>query len=182
MVLSFGCSVGDEVFSLDQYFKNSIIIGVDISDEMIDIAKERAKIYRSKNNNQLYFYLTKDLDKNDIKGFDVIFVMSVLCKWWKGGEEDENTENIINISNIFPYDAYLKALSQIDTFLNKKGYLVIYNANYSFEDSVFYNKYVKIKQLGLYDGAQIDYGFVKRYKPNGSIDERTDFGTIFIKK
>lgn len=171
MVLSFGCSVGDEVFSLDSYFKNSTIVGVDISDEMIEIASGRLKTYKSKNNNKICFYNSQNLENSDQK-FDVIFVMGVLCKWGI----TNSTENKTNISKIFPYDNYFKAIMQINSLLNKNGYLVIYNANYSFENTIFYKLYRKLNT------PNFNSGYVHRYNNDGSRDMCEDHGTIFIKE
>ena len=69
-ILSFGCSTGQEAYTVRNYFPNAKIVGVDVSAEVIPIARE------------LYgeiadFYVADDLPLD--RQFDVVFAMSVLC-------------------------------------------------------------------------------------------------------
>jgi chemotaxis methyl-accepting protein methylase len=70
-ILSFGCSSGEECFTLKEYFKGSNIYGVDTNSDALNKAL--------KNNNEKSISFSKSLD--EVPMVDCIFAMSVFCKW-----------------------------------------------------------------------------------------------------
>jgi len=86
-ILSFGCSTGEECFSLREYFPAARIIGTDIN-------KSNLKICNNKNfdkNIKFIYSNSENLLKEN--PYDLIFCMSVLCRW-------PDTKNIDDISSI----------------------------------------------------------------------------------
>ena len=148
-ILSFGCSEGHEPLTLKLiYFKHSVITGLDLNKETI-INNKNNKIL-----NEIKFYdNSTDLIKNDtIYGknkYDLIFALSVLCKW------PENKNN-----KIFTFDEFTKALYFLDSILNVGGCLCMYNTKFFFEDTVLFNKYQAILTTST------DTGFIKKYDKN----------------
>lgn len=89
-ILSFGCSSGEECFTLkEKYFPLSRIIGVDLNKEKLSMAKSK-NVY-----NDVFFFDSIE----QVSGLvDIIFAMSVLCKW-------PNTENL-TYNNCFSFDDF----------------------------------------------------------------------------
>lgn len=142
-VLSFGCSTGEEMRTFkDIYFKNSDIYGVDISDNCINICRNEF------GNDKVMHY---DEFVSDEKKYDVIFAMSVLCKW-------EDTEFTDDSALIYPFESFNNALNILDSKLNEGGLLVIYNSNYLFFESSVYKKYLPLSSYEINDS-----GFVHKF-------------------
>ena len=130
-ILSFGCSTGEEIRTLNEkYFPNCVIHGIDIDK---DIIADNVK----KNSNPLISYFAKyeDLHKN----YDVIFCMSVLCRWPNNQEEYE-------------FDAFEDTLYELDRRLNVGGHLVIYNAQFLFEETVLAHRYIPLRTNDVFSG------------------------------
>ena len=70
-ILSFGSSSGEELVTLAMFFGNSEIFGVELDEDSIKTAKKN----------------TKNVERINISNnipdekFDIIFCMSVLCRW-----------------------------------------------------------------------------------------------------
>ena len=138
-ILSFGCSTGIECNTLQEiYFSNTKIIGLDISKNTIIENKKKNKY-----SNIEYFYNTEEIQKSDL-----IFAMSVLCKWPESEGE-------------YMFETFAETLNVIDQLLNIDGYLCIYNSKYLFtETQLFKDKYEIIET------KYKETGFVYKYHSN----------------
>ncbi len=153
-ILSFGCSTGEECWSLTHYFPYSKITGVDIDKDVLFKAELR--------NHHINIEYTTEL-----KGkYDIIFCMSVLCKW-------EDTKDNIDISSIYHFKQFEEQIIELDKHLSKGGLLVIYNANFRLKDTLIYEKYKSYKK--------IQSGFVTKFRSDNKVLGIDDFETIFIK-
>jgi hypothetical protein len=159
-ILSFGCSDGREVLSLHNlYFKNSNIDGVDISKDMILKCKE------SYVNEKLNFYTS---DEFLPKKYDLIFCMSVLCRW-------SQTKNVEDCGDIYPFDQFESQLVMLNELLNVGGLIVIYNSNFLFTDTKLSLNYTPLE-------TEVDEsGFVKKFDKNNKHIDINYPHTIFIK-
>jgi chemotaxis methyl-accepting protein methylase len=72
-ILSFGCSVGLECFSLREYFKTTTIIGYDINQKNITVAK-------ANNIDPLILFFSDWTDVCKKEYYDAVFAMTVLCR------------------------------------------------------------------------------------------------------
>ncbi len=126
-ILSYGCSIGHECNAVSNFFPQSEIWGYDINPLPIRIAK-----MENTNPNIIYSSNLNDLLNN--KPFDIIFTLSVLCKW-------PEAESIDDISLLFPFERFDSIVDMLDRLLKPAGLLVIYNANYRFEDSNAFRGY-----------------------------------------
>lgn len=161
-VLSFGCSTGEEMRTFkDIYFKNSDIYGVDISDNCINICRNEFGNDKVMHYNEFV---------SDEKKYDVIFAMSVLCKW-------EDTEFTDDSSLIYPFESFNNALNILDSKLNEGGLLVIYNANYSFFESSVYEKYLPLPSYEISES-----GFVHKFNSKNKKVKFNYSDVIFKKK
>ena len=136
-ILSFGCSTGIECNTLHQlYFPNSKIIGLDICEEIISKNKE-TNIYR----NIEYFSNVKQITKK----CNLIFAMSVLCRW----PETEGE---------YTFKTFTDTLNIIDELLENNGYLCIYNSKYIFTESELFKQKYEIVST-----KHNETGFVHKY-------------------
>ena len=150
-ILSFGCSTGDEVRTLnDKYFCGCKIDGLDLN---LKIIEEQCKL--NINPNVCYYSDISDVIKDS---YDIIFCMSVLCRW------PDNSDQ-------YTFQLFEETLSTIDQYLNNTGLLVIYNSKYLFTDTLLSQKYKAIETTYKYSG------FVTKYtKDNKVVNDYPYFG------
>ncbi len=148
-VLSFGCSTGEECYSLSSYFSDADIFGCDINPSVLSIAKHRQQI-----GNITFFNSSPEMLRKH-GPFDVVFCMSSLCLYPEANRPEGEAGK-------FPFSAFEDLVSGIDSALAPGGLLVIYNSNYS------------LRMSGLaanYDAVQVDTvvenGFVNKLHPSG---------------
>lgn len=122
-ILSFGCSTGDECFTLRTYFADSFIVGADINKVSLSIAESQ----RSDKN--IKFVASTASNLAELGPFDAIFAMSVLCRW-------PETKFLRDSSAIYPFDKFSKTIALLDSCLSPEGLFVIVNANYRFNDAI----------------------------------------------
>lgn len=152
-IMSFGCSYGYEIYTLAQkYFHDSEFHGVDINN---DVLCQAYFLNIRHNTTETFFHLGLNSPSLDGHAFDCIFAMSVLCKW-------PETRDKLNISDIFSFNTFNDILFELDKKLKIGGYIVIYNANYIFEESNIYYKYTPI------ECQNFDSGFVQKYDCDGN--------------
>ncbi len=155
-ILSFGCSTGEECWTLaNDYFPDSKITGIDIDKNILYKAELQ-------NHHKNITYTDKLTGK-----YDLIFCMSVLCRW-------EDTKDKADCSSIYHFKQFEEQLMKLDSHLNKGGLLVIYNANFRLKDTVIYYKYKPYKK--------IQSGFVTKFDENNQVIGTNYFETIFIKQ
>lgn len=141
-ILSFGCSSGEECFSLQKYFPQSNIFGVDINNEALELAKSNNK-----------FELVKFFNSIDVvPNVDIIFTMSVFCRWPETSDLEHN--------NIYHFNDFNEEILSLDKKINNNGLFVIYNSNYYFSETSVSEKYSYI-DVSLRDE------FVRKFDKNG---------------
>ncbi|GIV36633.1 MAG: hypothetical protein KatS3mg032_1012 [Cyclobacteriaceae bacterium] len=121
-ILSFGCSTGEECFSLAGYFPEASILGVDIN---------RFNLFRARLRNtypriQFAYSAPEIIAKH--APYDLIFCLSVLCRW-------EDTKDVTNCASIYPFQKFEQTVTELAGWLKPGGLLVIYNSNFRFEDT-----------------------------------------------
>jgi SAM-dependent methyltransferase len=161
-LLSFGCSLGLECFSLRKYFDTATIIGYDINNKNIIKANEYNK------DSKILFY--SDWNKVNRETYDVVFAMSVLCRW-------PGTQAVKNCSKIYSFTQFNDQVEQLDALLREGGVLIIYNANFRFTDTLISKKYNAIKIPGYTDSGpvskfSIDNQYLKDQRYEYSIFEK----------
>jgi hypothetical protein len=163
-ILSFGCSVGNECFSLRNYFNNANIVGYDINENNINIANN-ANI-----DDKIKFFPVWD-KVSFTEFYDIVFAMSVLCRW-------PQTQGKKNCKKIYCFEEFKNQIIKLDRIIKKDGLLIVYNSNFRFTDTDISKKYdlIMIPDYG-------DSGFVEKFDTNNNYleDQKYDF-TIFRKK
>jgi hypothetical protein len=160
-VLSFGCSTGEEIETLQKYFPKSEIFGVDINSDCVATCKAKF--------GDEYISNYHDFTINT-KKYDVIFAMSVLCKW-------EDSQFINDCSELYPFVHFDKEIRNLDKKLNDDGLLVIYNSNFCFFESYLYDNYIPI-----HSDTILDSGFVHKFSSNNKKIDINYRDVIFLKK
>ena len=128
-ILSFGCSTGEECFTMKSYFPDSkIVIGVDINKGNLRRAASRS----TGSDIQFLFSTPKTIAANGQYG--LIFCLSVLCRW-------EDTKDLANCENVYPFKKFTETVGFLAGQLLTGGLLIIYNSNFRFEDTPFFQAF-----------------------------------------
>jgi hypothetical protein len=128
-LLSFGCSTGEECFSLRNYLPNAKITGVDINPNSILTAKKNSLV-----DGNMEFVCLSPNALHQLGQFDVILALSVLCK-------NPEAQELNDISSIYPFNRYNSIVTLLDSQLNKNGYLIIRSSNFRLKDSSVFSNY-----------------------------------------
>lgn len=132
-ILSYGCSTGEEVFSLREYFPDAFIVGVDINKRNIKNA-----ISKNEDHKIIFSYdIEKTLAENGF--FDIIFALAVLQR------TENRDEKTLRSTHIYPFEKFNAKLLELDKCLKLNGIFVIDYSDYRFEDSDISVKYKAIR-------------------------------------
>lgn len=125
-LLSFGCSTGEEVFTLRRYFPQAKIVGIDINPRSIAVCQSKLLKSRDKN---IQFKQASSTDLESTASYDAIFCMSVLRHGKLGASAPESCEHIIRFSD------FEKMVTDLCRCLKPGGYLVLLGSNFRFCDT-----------------------------------------------
>ena len=128
-LLSFGCSTGEEIFSLREYFPHAELIGVDINHRNIRVARASRKKDASMN------FCTEIPAQGQ---YDAIFCMAVLQR------TENRLPNTTDSSQIYPFHRFDAQVAMLDAQLNVGVLFVMDHADYRFEDTRIAAKYQPI--------------------------------------
>ncbi|MEQ9415351.1 MAG: class I SAM-dependent methyltransferase [Cyclobacteriaceae bacterium] len=159
-ILSFGCSTGEECFSLRNYFKEALIIGVDINNRNLQKANRK----NVDSNIKFLFSSTENIEKEG--KYNLIFCLSVLCRW-------EDTKYLTNCEKIYPFQKFEDSIKELSSQLLDGGLLIIYNSNFRFEDTNVFNDFEIVNTPTVKDS-----GFVNKFDTNNNL--LTDVHTTCI--
>lgn len=162
-VLSFGCSTGEECFTLKKYFPNARIIGVDINAANLRKAKSR------NTDPAIEFLLSTPANISSKGKYDAIFCMSVLCRW-------EDTKDLGNCEKIYPFRKFEDTISMLCNNLMAGGLIVIYNSNFRFEETEASENFETVVTPGIGDS-----GFVHKFDRNNNRVHDHHVASIFRK-
>lgn len=131
-ILSFGCSTGEEVKTLNDYMPHATIIGVDINEWCINQCR--------KNNTSPFHFFYSRISKEfeNLQDLDAIFCMAVF----------QRTENRVNKNNTkaigFSFEQFEREIILLDSKLKLKGLFIIDNADFNFMDTLVANRYTPL--------------------------------------
>jgi predicted TPR repeat methyltransferase len=146
-ILSFGCSTGEECFSLKKYFADAEIIGVDINKRNI-----RRAVRKNIFSDVRFLHSTGETIKKE-GGYNLIFCLSVLCRW-------EDTKDVANCEKLYPFKKFEEVVASLAESLLPNGLFIIYNSNFRFEDTLtFSNQGFEIVPTSTVN----DSGFVHKF-------------------
>ena len=164
-ILSYGCSTGEEVFTLRQYFPDAFIVGVDIN-------KQNIKRANSKNRDRRIIF-SDDIEKTLVENapFNIIFALAVFQR------SENRDEKTIDSSNIYPFEKFNTKITELDNYLNSSGLFVIDHTDYFFGDTNIASQYHVLK--GEHNITRDRYMF---HKNNKKLKNYVMHHRIFIKR
>jgi len=164
-ILSYGCSDGDECFTLRRYLPAARIVGADIRREKLKLASARNR------DPGIRFVSARRSTLSRNGPYEAIFAMSVLCRW-------PATEKRDDCSRVYPFRRFERAVTRLDALLREGGLLVIYNANFRFTDTTVSSRYEPLEVPGVDDS-----GFVHLFAPtNRKLADQTYPHAVFRKR
>lgn len=143
-ILSYGCSTGEEVESLRQYYPDAKIIGADINKNCLKICRTK------KMDEETKFVFSSQEELMNHGPYDAIFCMAVFQR-----EPHKVADlKLQNISRLYPFKKFEEQIIDLDKLLNVGGLLVIHFTQYVFEQTSIASRYeifgdVTQKKYGL---------------------------------
>ena len=125
-ILSFGCSVGDEVFSLRTRFPRATIVGIDISRGNISECQRRQRDF---SDDRMLFIRSGTADDQPESHYDAVLCLAVLR------HGDLTTSSSESCAHRITFQAFDKTVQGLARCLKVGGYLVIEHSNFRFCDS-----------------------------------------------
>jgi 2-polyprenyl-3-methyl-5-hydroxy-6-metoxy-1,4-benzoquinol methylase len=125
-VLSFGCSVGDEVFSLRKYFPKATLVGLDISRGNISECHRRC---RQDGDERMQFFRIGTVAHQPDECYDAILCMAV----FRHG--DLAVTRATSCAHRIAFEAFDATVKELTRCLKVGGYLVIEHSNFRLCDS-----------------------------------------------
>ena len=124
-LLSFGCSSGEEVFSLRSYFPNALIKGIDISKYNIALCYNRLEHVKD---DKTVFEVAGSTTSETSATYDAIFCMAVLRHSALRQHRGEYCDHLIRFAEVE------RLVADLARCLRPGGLLVIQHSNFRFSD------------------------------------------------
>lgn len=131
-ILSFGCSTGEEVVTLRQYFPKAEIVGAEINKHSLHVCRQRNM------DEKVHFVDSLPEEIQRFAPYDVIFCMAVLQRT-PGLIVDKQ---ITNLEKIYPFEKFESQVTELDGYLKESGLMVIHMSQYDFTDTSVAENYV----------------------------------------
>jgi hypothetical protein len=147
-ILSFGCSVGYECLDLVSEIPEAEVFGCDINSAVREKALERCRGKAT--------IVESSFDVlQALAPFDAVLALNVLCR-------HPETAGLDNVSREYPFHLFDAGLRFLDELLEPEGLLVIYNAQFFFEDSSVASRYCPMD-----DVQRRANGWIEKSLPSG---------------
>lgn len=139
-VLSFGCSTGEEVFSLRKHLPRTEIVGIDINRSSIAQAKRAWS--NAGADPRISFHAASSSASEPSQSFDAILAMTVFCS---GQLQLVQPESCAKVLSFAAFDAEIARFAER---LKPGGLLIVGNANFRVDDTSVANEFMLLKRLG----------------------------------
>jgi len=150
-ILSFGCSTGSELSTLRAYFPDALLHGCDVNPAALQDAAESLL-----QDEAVLFESTPDAIAQH-GPFDIIFAMSVLCRF-----PDSMAPGCTTLDPVFPHAAFQATVQTLADNLAPHGLLCLYNTSYDARALML------AAGFGIVDSPLIGgNGFVDRFGDDG---------------
>jgi SAM-dependent methyltransferase len=137
-ILSFGCSTGEEIFSLAQRFPTARLRGIDINGACI--AKARRALGAAPDP-RIDFVCAASAAKEPAQHYDAVLALSVL----RHGRLD--AEQPRDCAAILPFARFAGAVASLDACLRPGGVLMIWASHFRFLDTLVATDYTAIGEM-----------------------------------
>jgi SAM-dependent methyltransferase len=163
-ILSFGCSTGEEVFSLRRYFPSAQIKGVDINRR--NIRECRKRLARIGGDAGLSFEAAGSAVAEPPAYYDAIFAMAVF-RHGRLGDRPPRCDHLIKFGD------FERSVGELAASLKPGGLLILRHANFRFGDTVASVAFTPICGAASHpDAAQTPlYGPDDQLLPDGQRDD-----------
>jgi SAM-dependent methyltransferase len=125
-ILSFGCSRGEEVFSLRKYFPSATLKGIDINPRNIARCRARAQ---AENPTNMTFEIAATTAGEPTSSYDAIFCLAVLVNG------DLTTSGAQRCDPVLHFDRFERLVGDFARCLKPGGLLVLHTTNFRFCDT-----------------------------------------------
>jgi SAM-dependent methyltransferase len=125
-ILSFGCSRGEEPFTLRRYFPTAQIKGIDVDPRNIAACEARA---RAENAVGMTFVTAAGTEDEPTESFDAVFCLAVLCLG------DLTTSGAQRCDPYLYFDRFEATVTDFARCLKPGGLLLLHTANFRFCDT-----------------------------------------------
>lgn len=162
-LLSYGCSTGEEVFTLRRYFPLACIKGIDINPYFIKICRQQL----GKRSDALISFDRAGSAFNEPEAhYDAIFCLSVFRHGDLAEAYPDRCDHLISFAN------YEKTMTQISQCLKPGGCLVTLGSNFRFADTQCAKEFEVIFRGTdrIFEDTPI-YGSENQYLPGVSYNE-----------
>jgi SAM-dependent methyltransferase len=144
-ILSFGCSTGEEAFSLRNYFPKALIKGIDINPGNIAVCRRRL---RRAPDGAMSFAVADSTRAETAAAYDAIFAMAVLRHGGLGAPGVTRCDHLIRFQN------FAATVADFARCLKPSGLLVIRHSNFRFCDTPTAAAFDTILKVDLAKGGQ----------------------------
>jgi SAM-dependent methyltransferase len=125
-VLSFGCSTGEEVFSLRRYLPNALIKGIDINSHNIELCRRRLV---AEPDDRLTFEVASSVMREAANSFDAIFCLAV----FRHG--DLTPDTVKSCDHRIKFGDFNRHMNLIADRIKPRGLLFLAHCNFLFSDA-----------------------------------------------
>lgn len=166
-ILSFGCSSGEEVLTLRQYFPDAHITGAEINPRNLALCRKLPV------DGRIVFVPSERAVIEGHGPFDLILCMAVLQRTPHAVEAQRMT----SLSAIYPFEKFDRQVRELDSFLKTGGVLVIHHTQYVFTDASVATKYDEVPSLEppANDGPKFD-------RNSSLVESAVSSGSIYRKR
>jgi SAM-dependent methyltransferase len=125
-ILSFGCSRGDEIFSLRRYFPGATLKGIDVNPR--NIARCLARVRTEKPTDTTFAVAASTTDERT-GSYDAIFCLAVLVSG------DLTTSGAQRCDPVFHFERFDRQIADFARCLKPGGLLILHTTNFRFCDT-----------------------------------------------
>ncbi|HEY0748969.1 MAG TPA: class I SAM-dependent methyltransferase [Steroidobacteraceae bacterium] len=125
-ILSFGCSRGEEVFSLRKYFRSAVLKGIDINPR--NVARCQARM-RAEKAADITFEIAATTESESTSSYDAIFCLAVLVNG------DLTASGAQRSDPVLYFDTFERIVGDFARCLKPGGLLVLHTTNFRFCDT-----------------------------------------------